>query len=220
VSGNWIDQAGQVAVEKVKESTWRYAWGYPDQLRALKGIQVILEAVRSIQKGQAFNAALRVQDQELSKQGIEPKPKEDGLLMDAADTKFMFTKSVLSLQRFAYRIQSIETARQLVVAAIALKRYQLRHGSNPSALAALCPDFLKEVPRDPVDGKSLRYQLKPDGAFLLYSPGEDGMDNGGDPTPPPDTKEFPWLKGKDIVWPQVATDAEVAAHRAKAHSRR
>jgi hypothetical protein len=26
-SGNWVDQAGRIAMEKVKESTWRYAWG-------------------------------------------------------------------------------------------------------------------------------------------------------------------------------------------------
>jgi hypothetical protein len=161
-----------------------------------------------------------MQDQKLSKQGIEPKPREDGLIFDGTDTKFMFTKSVQSLQRFAYRLQSIEVARQLVVTAIVLKRFQLRHGSNPAALADACPEFLKEVPRDPADGKPLRYQLKPDGTFVLYSVGEDGMDNRGDPTPPPDTKEFPWLKGKDLVWQQVATDAEVAAHRAKGRSRR
>ena len=97
----------------------------------------------------------------------------------------------------------------MVITAIALKRYQLRHGALPSDLNALVPEFLSAVPRDPVDGKPLRYRLNPDGTFLLYSVGSDGMDNGGDPTPSGSSKTFYWQRGRDWVWPQPATAQEV-----------
>ena len=49
----------------------------------------------------------------------------------------------------------------------------------------------------------LRYRLKPDGTFLLYSVGEDARDDGGDPTPPSAGKFDLW-EGRDAVWPSSA----------------
>ena len=102
-----------------------------------------------------------------------------------------------------------ETARRLTVAAIALKRYQLAHNTYPTSLSELVPAFFSHVPNDLMDGKPLRYQLEPDGSFLLYSVGEDGKDDGGDPTytGPSTTKD--WTTGRDMVWPRAATPKEV-----------
>jgi hypothetical protein len=102
-----------------------------------------------------------------------------------------------------------EAVRKVTLAAIALKRYQLRHGAFPSELQALVPEFSSEVPRDPVDGKPLRYRPNADGTFLLYSIGADGKDGGGDVTPGGNYKTFYWLQSPDWVWPQAATPAEV-----------
>lgn len=68
-----------------------------------------------------------------------------------------------------------------------------------------------------MDGKPLRYQPRPDGTFLLYSVGEDGEDNGGDPTSTQvanDRNKF-WWKGRDAVWPMPATAAETKAYEEK-----
>src|SRR5262249_28063626 len=112
-------------------------------------------------------------------------------------------------------------ARQLTVTAIALKRFQLRHGSYPLDLNTLAPEFLSSVPHDPVDGQRLRYRLNQDGTFLLYSVGEDGEDNGGDPSPATHSNSYVgWLKGRDFVWPQPATPEEIAAYRQKVASHR
>ena len=98
----------------------------------------------------------------------------------------------------------------MLVAAIALQRYQLRHGKLPPELAALIPEFLTTLPYDWMDGGSLRYRLQPDGQFLLYSIGEDGVDDGGDARPK-DTSEIKDLsKGRDWVWPAPATAQEIA----------
>jgi hypothetical protein len=61
----------------------------------------------------------------------------------------------------------------------AVERYRLKNdGKWPESLAALRPEFLKEIPNDPFDGKPLRYKKLPDGV-LVYSVGEDGVDDGG-----------------------------------------
>jgi len=92
------------------------------------------------------------------------------------------------------------TERQMTLAAIALKRYQLRHGQLPPSLEALVPEFLSTVPYDYMSAKPLRYRLKPDGSYVLYSVGEDGKDDGGDPTLTPGASPGLW-GGRDAVWP-------------------
>jgi hypothetical protein len=81
------------------------------------------------------------------------------------------------------------TLHQMVSAAVALKRYELRHGQLPQSLALLVPEFLAEAPHDFMDGQPLRYRLNGDGSFTLYSVGEDGLDEGGDPSTANSDKE-------------------------------
>jgi hypothetical protein len=97
-----------------------------------------------------------------------------------------------------------ETERQMTLAAIASKRYQLRHGQLPPSLDALVPEFLPTLPYDYMSAKPLGYRLKPDGTYLLYSVGEDGKDDGGDPSPAPGPPPGLW-GGRDAVWPSPAT---------------
>src|SRR5207253_3028151 len=46
--------------------------------------------------------------------------------------------------------------------ALAIERYRLKNHDWPEKLADLCPEFIKAVPADPYDGKSLRYRLLSD----------------------------------------------------------
>jgi hypothetical protein len=93
----------------------------------------------------------------------------------------------------------------MTLAAIALRRYQLRHGKLPTSLEELVPEFLPAVPYDYMSATPLRYRLKPDGSYVLYSVGEDGKDDGGDPTPTPGASPGLW-GGRDVVWPSPATE--------------
>ncbi len=63
---------------------------------------------------------------------------------------------------------------------IAMARYRLVHGSWPISLEALVPDLLPVVPRDPHDGKLLRYAVR-EGSPILWSVGGDRVDDGGIP---------------------------------------
>ena len=129
-----------------------------------------------------------------------------------------------SLNRIPLKFATFETVRRLTFTAIALHRHRLKHGKFPESLGALVPEFLVEVPRDFMDGQPLRYQLPPDGQFRLWSVGEDFKDDGGDPTPvgvASGSSNLPdWLKGRDWVWPQAATEAEVAAYHAELAAKR
>ena len=109
-----------------------------------------------------------------------------------------------------------ETQRRIVVTAIALKRFERRHGGHATSLSALVPEFLPAIPLDPMDGQSLRYRLTGDNSFLLYSVGSDGKDGGGDVRPPnPNSKSLWWTMENDWVWPAPATDDEVSEFHEK-----
>ena len=117
-------------------------------------------------------------------------------------------------------LADMEMERRLLVTAIALKRFQLHEGKYPAQLQDLVPNFLATAPLDPMDGKPLRYRLKPDGSFLLYSVGEDGVDNGGDPAgQSADVHNKSWWKSRDAVWPSPATPAEVKSYKAEGHGK-
>lgn len=232
-SGNWFDQAAEATVLKTKETVWNYGWSYPDQLKALQGHQILIEAARQFKNGEPFKASLQNADRKLNDLGLAHQPGDSNFPLfnlNDMDLRSLFSQSVLSLQGLLRRVLVAEAGRRMAVTTIALTRYQLRHGSFPRELAALEPDFLHTIPRDPVDGESLRFRLNPDGTFLLYSIGEDGNDNGGDASSidenhsfssqRDETRSFSWLRGRDLVWPQPATQTEIAAHYQKMSARR
>jgi hypothetical protein len=68
----------------------------------------------------------------------------------------------------------------LLRAALALQEYRQAHGRFPASLERLAPDVLPRIPIDPFSGRPLLYRVKAGGA-ILYSVGENGKDDGGDP---------------------------------------
>lgn len=118
---------------------------------------------------------------------------------------FVSLISVPNFPRASERAVQAETERQMTLTAIALKRYQLRQGKLPPALQALVPEFLAAVPYDYLGSKPLAYRLNPGGGYVLYSTGEDGKDDGGDPNPPQVKSPGLW-EGRDAVWPVPADE--------------
>jgi hypothetical protein len=139
-----------------------------------------------------------------------PKPNQnspDGLRNFFSQS---FFNGLAAAKRKAVRI---ETAQNVVVTAIALKRYELRHQQLPVTLDDLTPDLLKAVPIDCMDGQPLRYRPRADGTFLLYSVGENGKDDDGNPSLGKGVmgSNSYWqnVHALDWVWPQPATVEEI-----------
>jgi len=203
----------QVAVpsESVQLFMWRYWWSYPDELSRLKGDEVLLETARMAKTNHSFQIALQHQTKEFDSLGLNEamsKAMNKPSGTSNPDMHNMLSQSMTGVSSILRRVMRIEAARQITVTAIALKRYQLKHGNYPSDLDSLVPEFVPSVPFDPVDGQPLRYRPKADGTFLLYSIGENGKDDNGNPSIERGVQitSMYWQNeyALDWVWPQPA----------------
>jgi len=194
-------------METVQLFLWRYWWSYPDELRRLKGDEVLLETTRFVKTNHFFQTAMQHQTKELDALGLN-KVADDSSGSSNQDMHTLLSQSFPALSGVSSRLMRIEAARQITVTAIALKRSQLKHGNYPPDLNSLVPEFVSAVPFDPVDGQPLRYRPKADGTFLLYSIGENGKDDNGDPSleKGAQSKSLYWqnIQALDWVWPQLA----------------
>ena len=199
---------------KIKIFLWRYWWSYPDQLRYLKGYEALADAAKFAETNGAYGTALQDQKSKLDRLGISDlRSSFDSIFTGRTDFHSMLSESIVTLANVTRKVMQVETARRVVITAIALKRYQLKHGKYPAGLDSLAPEFVSAVPLDPVDGKPLRYRPNPDGTFLLYSIGGNGVDDGGNPALEKgvDGSTFQWQNphALDWVWPQPATTEEI-----------
>ena len=96
--------------------------------------------------------------------------------------KFLFRK------RFAVRASA---------ATLACRSYKAKYGAYPKALSALVPEFLADVPLDPYDGETLRYNAE---HFCIWTRGEELSFNGNVEFGK-DGKPY-WNRGRDrhCVW--------------------
>jgi hypothetical protein len=122
-------------------------------------------------------------------------------------SRYFYLLSVLgtpNFQRGYLRAVHAETQARLTVVAIALQRYRLKYHHPAASLQALVPEFISTVPLDCMNARPLSYRLNSDGTWTLYSVGEDGVDNGGDPTASAPKAQPGLWEGRDAVWPRVA----------------
>ena len=83
-----------------------------------------------------------------------------------------------SHQRTATRDKRIVAHLRLLTSELAVRVYQSDQGRAPAGLNELVPKYLQRVPIDPFNGRLLIY--RPQGTnWVLYSVGEDGVDDGG-----------------------------------------
>lgn len=196
-----------LSLRKWDELRWRWFWSYRDEVRGLKAYQVLIETTRRAETNGDFRIIKSLAGSNLPQQTREPG--------DGEGLRNFFLQSTFGSDAALRKSARMETARNTVVTAIALRRYQLRHHQLPAALEKLTPDLLPTVPVDCMDGESLRYRRNTDGTFVLYSVGEDGKDDGGDPSLPKnvESSSFYWQSSRalDWVWPQAATPEEIQA---------
>ena len=75
--------------------------------------------------------------------------------------------------------------------AVALRRFRLKHKRYPDKLAALVPEFLKKLPKDPFSGRDYVYRREGKG-FVVYSVGGNGIDDDGDDQRATDLGDIAW----------------------------
>ncbi|MEO7299696.1 MAG: hypothetical protein ABI042_14100 [Verrucomicrobiota bacterium] len=193
--------AFKMLMNRPNQKVWSYLLSYREELAWLKMWQTEIDATRSMEKERRIDAPLT---------RLRTNLKEMGPLESELYGAEVMTRTITKLA-------SAKIARQLAGTASALFRFKLEHGKFPSALAELAPKILPALPTDPIDGKPLRYRLNSEGNFLLYSIGENGIDDNGDPRPenPTASPDQKWnrprhpLFGRDWVWPLPATEEQI-----------
>jgi hypothetical protein len=196
----------------VAEVMWRSSWSYSAELRTLQYDQIIMETLRTMQTNQSqfYKADYDAMTTRLSSLGITNVGAALFRALNIPNFREMFGD--WGLGGAVQKTLRMETACRVVVTAVALKRFQLKNGELPETLNELVPEFFPSVPVDPYDGKPLRYHPNADGTYLLYSVGDDGKDDGGDPTNTASGSSNLYWQGnkvRDWVWPQPATEAEI-----------
>jgi hypothetical protein len=170
---------------------WRLLWSYQDECRALHNREALFDMARTIENGKSWVPVTSLP--------AVYNCHEPSLL--CARSYFSSAFAGPGSEQALLRILFFETQREMTRAVIAIKRYQLRTAKLPSDLAALVPEYLSEIPHDWMDGQPLRYRLNADGTFNLYSVGEDGKDDGGDPSARTDSRANYLWYCRDAVWP-------------------
>jgi hypothetical protein len=221
-SGDWwedLKDHGKHFRSHVNYSLWRSSWSLQDQILLLKYEQILIGAARSIRTNGFYKNALAEskRDTDAMVNSYWSDNRFRRLMKD--DTIGTGTAAIPPIQPALNKLLLCEAAQKLAITAIALKRFELKSGYLPDRIELLVPEYVKSVPRDPVDGQAIRYKLNTDGSFLLYSIGANAVDDGGSATSTNSaSKSFSWQKGLDWVWPQPATEAEIRAWEASQSS--
>jgi hypothetical protein len=130
--------------------------------------------------------------------------KNDARLAQVAGTPqgLCYWFSSLTLPNFSKAASVVvrnDCERRMTITAIALNRYELRYQHPAANLNVLLRDFLSALPVDPMSAQPFCYRLQANGMPLLYSVGEDGRDDGGNPSPTAGNAFGLWA-GQDAVW--------------------
>jgi len=96
-----------------------------------------------------------------------------------AGESFLLSVSTPAMERMVALVWRVQAGRRALSTTLAVMRYARDKGGYPSSLDALVPaGYLNALPLDPYSGKSFGYQRTAEG-FLLYSWGENLVDDGG-----------------------------------------
>jgi hypothetical protein len=93
--------------------------------------------------------------------------------------EFLAKALLPALANIHNKIGQGQAAANEAVIACALERYRRARGQFPSELKALIPDFLAQIPLDPINGGVMKYSAQ--NPIRIYSIGWDEKDDNGTP---------------------------------------
>jgi len=194
---------------------WSFAWSDQEELNYLRDSQPDVQALRDTLKHPSWiQLKLRLNENHLSYRPPVavwrfymklPLAEELPEVLGGASPPNAYPYTDFS--KALFNSMKNLTLNEMVVTAIAIKRYELRHSKPPSDLTGLVPEFLASAPVDLMDGQVLRYHPNSNGTFLLYSVGENGKDDAGNAeanSANGSQNGFGW-NGRDWVWPSFDT---------------
>jgi hypothetical protein len=129
---------------------------------------------------------------EIAKRPVEERGPQMDELVSSLERKSLFVRHFFTLGQFEKGCHRSHASLRCAIALVAIERYRLANKSWPTSLKALVPKYLNKVPTDPFDGVSLKYAKRKEGV-VVYSVGEDGVDNGGNVRSP-----FPVVREADF----------------------
>jgi hypothetical protein len=144
-------------------------WLYLSQLKVNDHYDRLLTQVESIRKGTRTGLTKDPPDELAALDGagsVQTLPYQMALYVVLGDAGIM--------ARYLELAANLEITRT----ACQLARYHNRTGTFPESLQSLVPEFLTELPRDPMDNAPLRYRVTETG-YDLWSIGLNGEDDGG-----------------------------------------
>jgi hypothetical protein len=207
---------------------WKNYWSYAEEYCSLQLATAAVDASRELATNRVFVPVYSALERTSSNIFAGFTAMTNHFVFLNGKNVFGSDYSVTELYKSTLRKVAVtETTRRLLITAVALKRFQMRHGVLPEKLDQLTPDFLESIPLDFMDGKPLRYKRRPGTDYLLYSVGADGTDDGGSslthekqpPLPLQPGTTFDFTKGIDIVWPQAATEQDIKNYEARTAKR-
>jgi hypothetical protein len=213
-------QAGAAFMRLVFFPVWSFAWKDQDKLRLARFWQSGIDAGRRQDKQwnwQSVKVSFEADSAKVQQSKYDPEFDDGRTQLRVFDRIRFLVSSFLtgSDERVLQKGLNMQALRALTETAIAIRRWQVRHGALPASLQELTPELLPAVPIDPLDGKPLRYKPGTNGMFLLYSVGYDFKDDGGDAQPEKNSTTFAFERGRDLVWPMPATREEIEAFEIK-----
>ena len=93
--------------------------------------------------------------------------------------QFLSSMLIQALGRVYHRSANNQMATTMAATACALERFRIDRGQYPPQLADLTPKYLQKIPWDLLSGEPLKYKVDAEGAYVMYSVGLNGVDDGG-----------------------------------------
>ncbi len=201
----WLTNA---LVAPLDAGLYRVACLDEDELSFLEAVEEIHSLARSVARVKSHAAiVMMLKKREATTEVQFMRPLASWRFRMSAMVFPNYTRAIAAMLRQ-------ETTRSLLLADIASRRFQTANGRWPDSLEELVPKLLAEVPVDFMDGRPIRYRVE-NGRPVLYSAGNNGVDDGGNGIP-----EEPWKNdlnywdGHDAIWP-VATRGSTPADPAE-----
>ncbi len=174
------------APEPLQYFLWRTFFRYEDSATYLLGYQALIDAALQSQTTGRWADLLS------AKTGV---PKA------FCPVSNLVLPSIPSAQRKIILTQALAN---MTLIAIALEQYALVHGTYPETLSALQPEYISELPRDPIDNQPLRYKRTPGALSCSTASGTTVLTISVMLRPRKDPRVIS-IDRKDVVWPGIAS---------------